>query len=79
MRREEHNINDLITRGVNQFLGLEPGPITMQPLGGLDPISAPSSSMIEFLIDMKILVPKDKVTEISVGDSGIVLGQKLNS
>jgi len=51
-------ISDLIYTGVGQFLGTIQGPVEYA-IPGASSFFGPSSAMIEFLCDLKILVPEE--------------------
>ena len=64
-RQDNGIISELIYTGVAQFLGTIQGPIEYAIPGGVS-FFGPSTAMIEFLCDLKVLVPKDSEEEKEV-------------
>lgn len=60
LKKDTPSINDIISSGVRQFLGIEVGPMEF-PIPGHSSIYYPSQNMVEFLVNMNILEEKPPV------------------
>jgi hypothetical protein len=57
LEKDMPSLNDIVSSGVRQFLGVESGPMEF-PIPGRNSVYYPSQNMIEFLMGMKILEEK---------------------